>query len=206
MKNKLITLFIFLLCTISIGVAAQYKYLSEYWQKMQLIQNWTIGYDISGQYKSNDTLYDFSALKKGNKYKFVVKTMNSDVTYLYKGGDFLYINMSPDKVFYKLKGGKELLKKHAPLEVFEWFENEYVYGKVGKKTTKYTYPCTVIYDTRLDACINEDTGIALHIEKSKNNRYYETTVDRVERGWFTVKEKAFLLPKGYEIIDKTVQE
>ena len=114
--------------------------------------------------------------------------------------------MSPDKQLFKIKGGIDVLKKYAPIEVFEWFENEYVYGKVGNKTDRYAYPCTVIYDDRLDACINEDTGIALHIEKVKNNRHYETTVDKVQRGWFAVKEKEFLLPEGYEIIDRTVPQ
>lgn len=206
MKIKIISLFILFFFTISMSIAAQYKYLSEYWQKMQLLQTWTIGYDISGQYKSDNLNSEFSVLKKGNKYKFIIKTKNSDITYLYKGGDFLYINISPDKQFYKVKGAKELLKKYTPIEVFEWFENEYVYGKVGKKSTKHAYPCTIIYDTSLNACINEDTGIALYIEKSKNNRYYETTVEKVERGWFAVKEKEFLLPEGYEIIDRTVEQ
>ena len=206
MKNKIIALSILLLSTMSIAFSAQYKYLSEYWQKMKLVQDWTIGYDIEGEFKSDSFAYKFTALKKGKKYKFVVKTRNSDITYLYQGRDVVYINMSPDKELFKIKGGIDFLKKHTPIEVFEWFETEYVYGKVGSKTTKYAYPCRVIYDDRLDACINEDTGIALYIEKSKNNRYYETTVDKVKRGWFIVKEKDFLLPEGYEIIDKTVTE
>ena len=206
MKTKIIALSILFVCTMSMAISAQYKYLSDYWQKMKMVQTWTIGYDISGDYGSNGSRYKFTALKKGNKYKFVIKTRNSDITYLYRGGEYVYINMSPDKEIFKVKGGLTLLKKHTPLEVFEWFESEYVYGKVGSKTTKYEYPCTAIYDTRLDACINEDTGIALHIEKNKNNRYYETTVDTVQRGWFAVKEKDFLLPEGYEIIDRTVPQ
>ena len=206
MKTKVIALSILLISTMSMAVAAQYKYLSEYWQKMKMVQTWTIGYDISGEFKSGNVVYKFTALKKGNKYKFVVKTRNSDITYLYQGRDVVYINMSPDKELFKVNGGMKILKKHTPIEVFEWFEQEYVYGKIGTKTTNYKYPCTVIYDDRLDACINEDTGIALHIEKYKNNRYYETTVDTVQRGWFAVKEKDFLIPEGYEIIDKTVPE